>query len=113
MRYESRSSWFAFDATKFKIRATAQAVKAAEVAYEGTVQGEALGSKSIIDVLRAEERLNKARERNVDARKEVIVLSYKVRSFIGELTAKAMNLKVKYFSPEHEFKKAKRRIVGF
>ncbi|MDA9163700.1 TolC family protein [Rickettsiaceae bacterium] len=108
-----KANWSAFDAAKLRIKATNQAVKAAEVAYEGMVQEEMLGSKTIVDVLRTEERLNKAREGRVEAKKEMILAAYRIKSLVGELTAKSMKLKVDYFNPEAEFKKMKLKIVGF
>ena len=109
----TRASWSEFEASKFRVLATNQAVRAAEIAYDGMTQEEILGSKTIIDVLRAEERLNKAREVNVEARKAVVLSAYKIKSLMGTVTAKSLKLRVKYFEPEAEFKKAKLKIVGF
>lgn len=108
-----KANWEAYNASKLRIEATNQAVKAAEVAYNGMVQEEMLGSKTIIDVLNAQERLNNQRQSGVEARKEFALAGYRIKSLVGELTAKSMKLPVEYFSPEHEFKKVKLRIVGF
>ncbi len=108
-----KGSWAELNAAAVRIKATDQAVKASEVAYNGMIQEEMLGSKTIIDVLRTEERLNKAREGRVESRKAMILAAYKIKSLIGELTAKSMKLKVDYFNPEEEFKKVKMKIVGF
>jgi outer membrane protein len=108
-----KANWEAYNASMRRIEATDQAVKAAEVAYNGMIQEEILGSKTIIDVLNAQDRLNKQRQSGVEARKEFALAGYRIRSLIGELTAKSMKLPVEYFSPEHEFKKVKLRIVGF
>ena len=83
------------------------------MAYEGMIQEEMLGSKTIVDVQTFEERLNKARESKVDAQKELVLASYKIKSLMGELTAEKMKLPVEYFNPDAEFKKLKLRIVGF
>jgi outer membrane protein len=108
-----KGSWAELNAAAVRIKATDQAVKASEVAYDGMIQEEMLGSKTIIDVLRTEERLNKAREGRVESRKAMILAAYQIKSLIGELTAKSMELKVDYFNPEEEFKKVKMKIVGF
>ena len=109
----SKSIWSNLEAAKLRIKATSEAVSAAEVAYDGMIQEEMLGSKTIIDVLGAEVRLNKSREARIDARVHLITSSYKIKSLIGDLTAVNMNLKVDYFSPELEFKKVKNKIIGF
>jgi outer membrane protein len=113
VKANAKASWSKFDAAKLRIKAAGEAVKAAEIAYEGMIQEEMLGSKTIVDVLRTEERLNKARETVVEAKKLLVVSAYEIKSLIGELTAKSMKLKVDYFSPESEFKKVKLKIVGF
>ena len=64
-------------------------------------------------VIRAEERLNNARDSRVEACKGLALAAYRIKTLIGELTAKDMNLKVEYFEPEAEFKKIKMKIVGF
>lgn len=108
-----KASWSELEAAKMRIDATTQAVNAAEIAYEGMIQEEMLGSKTIVDVLRTEERLNKARESRVEARKGLVLAAYRIKSLTGDLTAKSMELKVDYFEPEAEFKKVKMKIVGF
>jgi outer membrane protein len=108
-----KASWSALEAAKMRIDATTQAVNAAEVAYEGMRQEEMLGSKTIVDVLRAEERLNSARDSRIEARKGLVLAAYRIKTLTGDLTAKSMNLKVDYFEPEAEFKKVKMKIVGF
>jgi outer membrane protein len=113
IKFNSKTSWSEFEAAKLRITASAQAVKAAEIAYAGVKQEEMVGSKNIIDVLNTEERLNKAKSSMVDAKKSMIMAAYKIKSLMGGLTAKAMNLKVDYFEPEAEFKKAKMKIIGF
>lgn len=105
--------WSDFEASKLRVKATEQAVKSAKVAYDGMLQEELLGSKTIIDVLRTEERLNKARESRVEAKKALVLAGYQIKSLIGDLTAKSMHLDVEYFNPEAEFKKVKNKIVGF
>lgn len=108
-----KANWEAYNASMQRIEATNQAVKAAEAAYNGMVQEELLGSKTIIDVLNAQDRLNNQRQSGVEARKELALAGYRIKSLIGELTAKSLKLPVEYFSPEHEFKKVKLKILGF
>lgn len=108
-----KAYWSEYEASKFRVQASEQAVISAEVAYEGMKQEEVLGSKTIVDVFIAEERLYKAREARVDANKGLVISAYKIKSLVGALTAKTMKLDVKYFEPETEFKKVKLKIVGF
>jgi outer membrane protein len=113
IKSQCKAAWERFNAAKARIEATSQGVKSAEIAYEGMVQEEMLGSKTIIDVITSEEKLIKAREVRVESQKELILASYSIKSLMGELTAEKMKLPVEYFNPDQEFKKLKLRIVGF
>jgi outer membrane protein len=110
----SISGWEQFKAAKSKIIATSQGVEAAQISYEGIMQEEIVGSKTILDVLTAEENLYKAKISQVDAYRDSILSAYQLKSLTGELTARSLKLKVKYFSPEDEFKNLKKKlIIGF
>lgn len=113
IKSQCKASWEKFNAAKTRIAATSQGVKSGEIAYEGMLQEEMLGSKTIIDVIMSEENLSKAREARVEAQRELILASYNIKSLMGELTAEKMKLPVEYFNPDQEFKKLKLRIVGF
>lgn len=107
-----RSAFERFNASKTRLDATIAEVAAAEIAYTGMVQEEKYGSKTIIDVVIAEDKLHQARIHQVEAEKALILSAYQIKSLTGELTAYSLKLPVKYFSPEHEFKKIKIKMIG-
>ena len=108
------SVWEGFEAAKSRIVAANQGVDAAQISYDGTVQEEIVGSKTILDVLTAEEKLYEAKITRVDAYKSSVLAAYQMKLLTGELTAQRLKLKVKYFSPEEEFKTIKKKIfIGF
>ncbi len=106
--------WEGFEAAKSRIVAANQGVDAAQISYDGTVQEEIVGSKTILDVLTAEEKLYEAKITRVDAYKSSVLAAYQMKLLTGELTAQSLKLKVKYFSPEEEFKTIKKKMfIGF
>ncbi|WP_392506110.1 TolC family protein [Rickettsia sp. 2024-CO-Wats] len=108
------SVWEGFEAAKSRIVAANQGVDAAQISYDGTVQEEIVGSKTILDVLTAEEKLYEAKITRVDAYKSSVLAAYQMKLLTGELTAQSLKLKVKYFSPEEEFKTIKKKMfIGF
>lgn len=108
------SVWEGFEAAKSRIIAANQGVDAAQISYDGTVQEEIVGSKTILDVLTAEEKLYEAKIIRVDAYKSSVLAAYQMKLLTGELTAQSLKLKVKYFSPEEEFKTIKKKMfIGF
>ncbi|MFP3012190.1 MAG: TolC family outer membrane protein [Rickettsia sp.] len=108
------SVWEGFEAAKSRIVAANQGVEAAQISYDGTVQEEIVGSKTILDVLDAEQKLYEAKITRVDAYKNSVLAAYQMKLLTGELTAQSLKLKVKYFSPEEEFKTIKKKMfIGF
>lgn len=108
-----KAFWESFHATKTRLDATIQGVKSAEVAYEGMMQEELLGSKTIIDVLDAEEKLNSARATKIEADKQLVLTYYQMQAQMGKLTGQALGLPVELFNPEEEFKRIKLKIIGY
>lgn len=113
VKANAKATWENFQAVKQRITAARKGVKAATIAYEGVVQEEMLGSKTIIDVLTNEDRLNQAKQVKVEAEKELVLAAYNIKALLGKTTAKSMKLPVDYFEPEKEFKSVKRKIIGF
>ncbi|XVN41609.1 MAG: TolC family protein [Rickettsia endosymbiont of Argas persicus] len=108
------SVWEGFEAAKSRIIAAGQGVDAAQISYDGTVQEEIVGSKTMLDVLSAEEKLYEAKITRVDAYKASILTAYQMKLLTGELTAQSLRLRVKYFIPEEEFKTIKKKMfIGF
>lgn len=104
------SKWEEFESAKSKIIFTTQSVEAAQIAYDAAVQEEILGSKTLSEVFLAEEELSKNKIQKVEAHKMAILTAYSIKSLIGELTAKSLKLKVKYFTPEDEFNSMKKKL---
>lgn len=107
------SSWEQYNAAKSSISSAQQGVEAAEIAYESITQEELLGSKTILDVLNAETQLSQSKSQKVDADTQYVLAAYQIKALLGQVTAKALKLNVKYFSPEDEFKRIKKKIIGF
>lgn len=108
----SRSSFERLTASKQRLDAMIANVEAAEIAYNGMIQEEKYGSKTIVDVVIAEDKLHQARIQRVEAEKALILSAYQIKLLMGELTAHSLKLPVKYFNPEHEFKKIKVKMIG-
>jgi outer membrane protein len=113
-RADSISSWVYYEAGLSKIIAANQAVQSSQLAYDGTVQEKIVGTKTILDVLDVTDDLNDAKSRKVDAYSESTMSAYDLKYMMGELTARSLKLKVKYFTPEEAFKNLKKKLfIGF
>jgi outer membrane protein len=84
-------------------RASGQAfelqVRAAQVAFEGVREEAALGARTTLDVLDAEQELLDARANLVSAEVDETLATYQVLSAIGLLTAQNLGLNVQMYDP--------------
>jgi outer membrane protein len=74
--------------------ASREAVRAAEVAFEGTREEAKLGARTTLDVLDSEQDLLDAQANLISANADVVIAAYSVLAAIGELTARDLNLSV-------------------
>lgn len=107
------SIWQQYQASKISLAYSAEAVQSSELALEGAKQEYLVGSKTMLDVFQLEDELNKAKTQDIEIKKSYIINMYNMQSYMGNMTAKALNLKVKSFDPDSEFKKVKAKIIGF
>lgn len=79
--------------------ASREAVRAAQVAFDGTREEATLGARTTLDVLDAEQDLLDAKANLISANADVVIASYSVLASIGELTARDLNLGVQTYDP--------------
>ncbi|MGR3546154.1 MAG: TolC family outer membrane protein [Roseovarius sp.] len=79
--------------------ASREAVRAAQVAFDGTREEATLGARTTLDVLDAEQDLLDAQANLISANADVVIASYSVLASIGELTARDLNLGVQTYDP--------------
>ncbi|MGR3452940.1 TolC family outer membrane protein [Pseudooceanicola sp.] len=76
-----------------------QQVRAAQVAFEGVREETALGARTTLDVLNAEQELLQARVDLISARIDEYVSAYQLLAATGQLTAEKLALPVQLYDP--------------
>lgn len=76
-----------------------QQISAARAAFDGVRQEAALGSRTTLDVLNAEQELLDAQANRIAAQSDEVVASYALLSAMGLLTADHLNLPVQQYDP--------------
>ena len=89
------------------LRATAERVRAAQVAFDGIREEATLGARTTLDVLSAEQELLNARIAQVSARSEQSVAAYQLLAVQGVLTAEKLGLAVQIYDPVAYYNLAK------
>ncbi|MEE8226924.1 MAG: TolC family protein, partial [Kiloniellales bacterium] len=87
-------------------------VRSSEIALEGVRQENAVGQRTILDVLDAEQELLDAQVNLTRARRDEIVASYEVLSAMGRLTARNLELDVDLYDPLTDYRAVRNRWYG-
>lgn len=106
------STWETYLASLAVIQATDEEVRAAEIALEGVQQEEAVGARTVLDVLDAEQELLDAQVSLVQAQRDLTVAQYDLTAAVGGLTARDLGLNVKLFNDKAYYNEVKDRWWG-
>ena len=104
--------WEDYKTAEAGIAAFSEAVRAARIALEGVEQEALVGSRTVLDVLDAEQELLDARVSLVRARRDLVVATYALRSAVAELTAEGLELEVELYDPRENYRKTRQRWYG-
>ncbi|MBR1605660.1 MAG: TolC family outer membrane protein [Alphaproteobacteria bacterium] len=104
---ETTAAWEYMAANHAKIKSLKEQIKANEIALDGVQKEEALGNRTILDVLDAYNELLKSKVDEVKARRDYFVSGMQVLMAMGKLTANDLNLAVDIYDAEKYYKDTK------
>lgn len=88
-------------------------IKAAALALDGVKQEQQYGSRTVLDVLDAEQELFTARTNLVRAERDRIVTAYNLAFVLGQLTPNNLGLKVNVYDPQEHADDVDWQMIGF
>ena len=100
-------AWEYMAANHAKIKSIKEQIKANEVALDGVQKEEALGNRTILDVLDAYNELLGSKVEEVKARRNYFVSGMQVLVAMGKLTANDLNLAVDIYDAQKYYKETK------
>lgn len=106
------AAWTDLTAARASIVSFEAEVRAQEVAFEGVQQEASVGSRTVLDVLDAEQELLNARVNLVGAQRNEVVSGYELLASIGRLTAQDLGLPVEYYDPTRNFEAVEDKLYG-
>jgi len=107
------SSWETLVTTRAAIESFESSVRANEIALEGVQQEAAVGARTTLDVLDAEQELFNARVNLVRARRDEIVASMTLLAAVGRMTARYFDLSVEIYDPARHYQAVRDKWIGF
>lgn len=101
------SSWEYMNANKAKIESVKDQIKAYEIALDGVQKEEALGNRTVLDVLDAYQDLLNSQVEEVSALRDYYVSGLQLLSSVGKLTAENLKLDVELYQPKKYYKETR------
>lgn len=91
--------WEQLSATRARIAALESEIRANEIALEGVQQEALVGTRTVLDILDAEQELLDSRVNLVRARRDEYVAAFNLLAAVGSLTAEGLELDAPRYNP--------------
>ena len=108
----ANSAWETLVATRAGIRSINAEIRASGIALEGVRQEAMVGSRTVLDVLDAEQELLDAQVNLVRAERNETLAQYVLAAAVGRLTAKALGLEVNVYDAEKNYNAVQDKLWG-
>ena len=102
-----QSTWETMKSNESQLKAIEAQIKANEIALEGVQKEEALGNRTILDVLDAYQELLNSRVNDVKARRTYYVSAMNLLASMGKMTAKDLHLNVELYDADKYYQETK------
>lgn len=112
-RQNARAAWEDFQSAQGTIVSAEAQVKANRLAFDGVSIEQQVGGRTILDVLNAQQELLNSQVAVVAAKRNAAVAAYRLLAAVGELTARALALNVKFYNAEAYYDGNAARWFGF
>jgi outer membrane protein len=111
-REDATRTWETLTTARARIQAFQAQIRANEIALEGVEQEARVGSRTVLDVLDAEQELLDAKVNLVRAQRDEIVSGFQLAAAMGRLTAQHLKLPVEVYDPTVYYNKTRDRWIG-
>lgn len=109
---DANNGWESLVTARARIRSIRAAVEANRIALDGVRQEALVGSRTVLDVLDAEQELLDSQVDLVLAERDEIVAQYQLQSALGRLTARSLDLSTEYYEPNQYYDEVRDKLWG-
>jgi outer membrane protein len=110
---QATQAWETLQAARAAIASFTVAVRAAQIALEGTQQEALVGSRTVLDVLIAEQQLFTTQSSLVTSQHDAALAEFNLAAAIGRLIAPELKLPVQLYDMDKHYKAVKDKLFGF
>ena len=105
-------AWQTLQTSRARIDSINVQIRASEVALEGVQREASVGSRTVLDVLDAEQELLDAKVSIVTAKRDETIAKFELKSAIGEMTAAQLDLPVKIYNSQKHYSDVRKKLFG-
>jgi len=105
-------AWENLQAAEARVNAFQTQIQAATIALDGVQREAAVGSRTVLDVLDAEQELLNARVSYITAQRDAGVAMFELLSSVGRLTAHHLQLPVELYDPDSHYREIRNKWFG-
>jgi outer membrane protein len=105
-------AWQTLQTSRARIKSFNAQIKASEVALEGVQREASVGSRTVLDVLDAEQELLDARVNIISAQRDETVAIFELKSAVGELTVGHLALPVQAYDSAKHYDEVRPMLFG-
>ena len=113
VRAQTISAWENYTANKAQIDSIKSQIKASKIALEGVIREARVGSRTVLDVLDAEQEHLDNQVALVRVHRDEIVSAYALLSAVGQLNPQDLNLDVPMYDPKAYYEDVKNKWFGY
>lgn len=104
--------WEDLQAARARIKSYESQIHASELALAGVEEEAKVGSRTVLDVLDAEQELFDARVSMVRAQHDEMVAAFQVKSALGQMTADGLTLSTEVYDPTKHYDDVRDQWIG-
>ena len=109
---EATRAWESLVTARARVKSFKAQIRANVVALEGVEREAQVGSRTVLDVLDAEQELLDSRVAHVRAQRDELVAVFELKEGMGQLTAREMRLPVEYYDPTGHYRGVRNKWFG-
>ncbi len=113
VRAETISAWESYQATRAQIDSIKKQIEASKIALGGVIREANVGSRTVLDVLDAEQEHLDNQVSLVKAHREEIVSAFMLMSATGHMNPRGLGLNVETYDPKEYYEQVKNQWFGY
>ncbi|MBF0325792.1 TolC family outer membrane protein [Magnetospirillum moscoviense] len=105
-------AWQALRSARAKVTSFTTQIRANETALRGVIEEQRVGSRTVLDVLNAEQELFTARQSLVTARHDEMVSAFQLYASMGRMTVRELGIATEVYDPTVHYEEVRGKMFG-